>query len=159
MQASAARSTLSARGNVANGPLVLSLLALLAQKYKYSHLRSGCSALLALLAQKYKCCHLRSGCCRQEVSQFTCFTGAKVQILTPRSGCCRQELSLLGRGARRGPARWYICFTGTNVLAFTGTKVLFRNSVLSAEEQDEDQHAGTQFTCFTGTKAQILTYC
>ena len=85
-------------------------------------------------------------------TQFTCFTGTKVQILTQllaqlsRRSCCNLLfLSYL--------LYWYKI---TNTDAATG-------AALSAKLLELHPHTlrfttqGTRFTCFTGTKVQILT--
>jgi hypothetical protein len=92
----------------------------------------------------------RAACCVSRATQFPCFTGTKVQILTHRrAACCgRQAVVAFACGAF-SRATQFTCFTGTIVQILT-----HRRAPCCV------QHAcsrATQFTCFTGTKVQILT--
>jgi hypothetical protein len=97
-------------------------------------------------------------------AEFTCFTGTKVQILTSEEEICTR----------------FTCFTGTPVQILTyygggaasargSTGDLYSVYLLywykstnpdTEEEQlllEDPKEICTQFTCFTGTKVQILT--
>jgi hypothetical protein len=64
-----------------------------------------------------------------------------------------------------GSTRYSICLLywykrRTNLLAFTGTKVqtLTRKVLLAPPESEGARALNTRFTCFPGTKVQILTH-
>ncbi len=112
-------------------------------------------------------------------TQFTCFTGTKVQILI------QKELTGSSQRGRQGTRRH--CQTGTQFTCFTGTKVQiltqkalqsgfsticeafatdmessFESGVIGTHHipsQAEWQRnlSGARCTCFTSTKVQILT--
>ncbi len=73
-------------------------------------------------------------------TQFTCFTGTKVQILALR------ELVEMSKHSGGGPQ--FTCFTGTKV------QILALRELV---EMSKRSGGGPQFTCFTGTKVRILT--
>jgi hypothetical protein len=72
----------------------------------------------------------------QVLSFLACFTGTKVQILTPEA--LRARRRAMQRTRRR-------------------CRRLRMASRLT--RPTSDRRSGTQFTCFTGTKGQILTRC
>jgi hypothetical protein len=71
-------------------------------------------------------------------TQFTCFTGNKVQILTQKAASSAHQ------GVQ---GTQFTCFTGNKV------QILTQKAASSAHQGVQ----GTQFTCFTGNKVQILT--
>jgi hypothetical protein len=90
------------------------------------------------------CLDSRRGLRSRFCTQFTCFTGTKVQILTPK------ELRAGGRCSGGGGGGG--CHGGGG-----GGRGEGRVFVIGATCRREAVDAvGTQFTCFTGTKVQIL---
>jgi hypothetical protein len=87
-------------------------------------------------------------------TQFACFTGTKVQILTLRTANSATIAGLRGDAAHNAAASnrysvYLLCwYKSTHTDACGGTRRTMLPPV-----------TGTQFTCFTGTKVQILTYC
>ncbi len=77
----------------------------------------------------------------EQGTQFTCFTGTKVQILTQMWG---------GPGARY-PLSQFTCFTGTKV------QILTQMWGGPGARYPLSRYPLSQFTCFTCTKVQILT--
>ena len=104
---------------------IRSLLALLVQKYK--------STSTAFAAQRIDAARRRRRArSRYIYTQFTCFTGAKVQSLTLQTSA-EQATRIYTQ---------FTCFT----------EILTQQA--SAEQATRIY---TQFTCITGTKVQILT--
>jgi len=87
-----------------------------------------------------------------QCTQFTCFTGTKVQILTLRA--CRRQ------GSAIRSARGALFDTGTKFTCFTGTKIQILTRCLVCHSLLPDVGIPVvSFTCFTGTKVQVLTRC
>ena len=94
--------------------------------------------------------------------QFTCFTGTKVQMLTPEelqstastsSKCFRRGAAgLPGEGGRDGGGGAGEGGSGGRVRGCTSTKV----QILTPEDRRGFARCA-QCTCFNGTKVQILT--
>ena len=53
----------------------------------------------------------RRASAREQGTQFTCFTGTKVQILTQKASCATRRASAREQGTQ------FTCFTGTNTAA------------------------------------------
>ena len=107
-------------------------------------------------------------------TQFTCFTGTKVQLLTLLRALLR---ALAQHAAHAGVAEacWGVCSvlvehrraqasaTGTQFTCFTGTKVQLLTLLRAFGDRVPHAHAPArsvsriQFTCVTGTKGELLT--
>jgi hypothetical protein len=84
-------------------------------------------------------------------TQFTWLTGTKVQILRFLHFCGRLVWD-------RGQSHIRACVTGTKVLALLVQKYLRDDLGVFPISADGSRIRGTiQFTCFTGTKVQVLT--
>ena len=109
-------------------------------------------------------------------AQFTCFTSAKVQILTQqpqpqeRAAAALQALSLLAllvQNSLNLLAYWWlqlrcrhsVCLLYWNISTSTDAATAAAAAAATAEVVSGSDAAatGTQFTCFTGIKVQILT--
>jgi hypothetical protein len=91
-------------------------------------------------------------------TQFTCFTGTKVQILTPELrgrinwGVLQKHPYIVGYSLIMAAAALGNGAIGFFFFEFHGVQMAYALSCAVALSV-----LGSQFTCFTGTKVQILT--
>ena len=83
-------------------------------------------------------------------TQFTCFTGTKVQILTQKALVDCSRLSRHTCSTRSGRMR-------CRIRCCTAARRQLQEQQLQQQASPRRTAAGAHFACFTGTKVQILT--